>query len=83
MQLPAPVLAEEIPCPPVLVTVLQRNQGIEHVQYFGTDQADLVRRHDEDEIITPNVPHETARAKQALDDVVKKPGQQVDDPVAI
>ena len=83
MQLAAPVLAEEVPRPPVLLVVLQRDQRVEHVEDLAADRADLRRRNDEDEVVATDVPDEPARTEQPLHDVVQDPGQQVDDPVAV
>ena len=83
MQLATPVFAEEVARPPVLVVVLQRHQGVEHLQNLAAHRADLRRRDDEDEVVAADVPHEAARAHEALDHVVQDAGENVDDPVAV
>jgi len=83
VQLTSTILAEKIARPPVLVIVLQRDQGIEDVEYLAADRTDFLRRNDEDEVVATDVSHESARAEQALDHVVEDPGQEVDDPIAV
>ena len=83
MQLAPPILAEKVSCAPVLVIVLQRNQGVEHRDDLAADDADLRRWDHEDEVVAADVPHEPAGIQHPLDHIVQDARQQVDDPVAV
>src|SRR4051812_13457755 len=77
VQLPSPILPEEITGSTVLIVVLQGNQAVEYLQNFGTHLADFARRDDEDEVITPNVPHKAAGPEEPLDDVMQNSREDV------
>ena len=58
VQLAPPILPKEIPCPPVLLVVLQRHQRVEDLEDLAADRADLAGGNDEDEVVSPDVTHE-------------------------
>src|SRR5215212_4082602 len=83
MQLSAPVFAEEVAGPAVLIVVLKGNEGIEYLENFAAHRTNLGRWDDRDEIISSDMSHKAAGAQQTFHYVVKNPGQNVDDSVAI
>src|SRR5205823_4339040 len=83
VQLTAPILAEVVPGPAVLLVVLVRNQRVEHLEHLAAHVGDRVERDDEDEVVPPDVPDEPAVAEQSFHDVVEDARQDVDDPIAV
>src|SRR5882724_8291354 len=83
VQLAPPVLAEEVAGPPILLVVLQRDQGVKHTQDLGAHPVNLGRRNDEDEVVTPDVAHEPPGPQHAFDHVVQDPGEKIDDAIAV
>src|SRR3954469_4149992 len=83
MELAPAIFPEEIAGPAVLVVVLQRNQSVEHLENLAAYRTDVLCRYDEDESVSPDVPHESSRPQQALYHVVENPGEDVDDAIAL
>src|SRR3954451_24163193 len=83
MELPPAIFPEEVARPAILIVVLQRNQGVEHLENLAAYRADVLSRYDEDEVISPDVTHKPSRPQQALYDVMENPGENVDDAIAL
>src|SRR5436309_8046052 len=83
VQLTAPILAEVVPGPAVLLVVLVRNQRVEHLEHLAAHVGDRVEWDDEDEVVPADVPDEPAVAEQSFHDVVEDARQDVDDPIAV
>src|SRR5438132_9212235 len=83
VQLTAPVLAEIVPRPPVLLVVLWRDRWVEHLQHLPAYVRDGVERDDEDEVIPADMPHESTVAEHPFHHVVQDAGQDIDDAIAV
>src|SRR5213083_458157 len=83
MQLAAPVLAEIIARPAVLLVVLIRHQCIEHVEHLAAHRRDALDRQHADEVIAADVSDKTLLPEHATHDVVQDAGEQVDHPIAV
>src|SRR3990172_4428462 len=81
--MPAPVLPKEVPGPAILAVVLQGHQRVEDREDLTADFLYVVDTNHEDEVIAPNVPHESGPGAQSLDHVPQHLGENIDDPVAV
>src|SRR4051794_17582197 len=83
MELTSAIFPEEIARPTILIVVLQRDQGVEHLENLAAYRTDVLSRYDEDEVISSDVTHESSRPQEALYHVVENPGENVDDAIAL
>src|SRR5207245_7236180 len=83
MQLAAAVLPEIVARPAVLLVVLVRNEGVEHLQYLTAHVGDRVERDDKDEVVPPDMPDKPPVAEHPLHYVVEDAGQDIDHPIAV
>src|SRR5256885_17090348 len=83
MQLAAAVLPEIVARPAVLLVVLVRDEGVEHLQYLTAHVGDRVERDDKDEAVPADMPDEPPGAEHPLHYVVEDPGQDIDHPIAV
>lgn len=73
MELAPAIFPEEVARPAILIVVLQRHQGVEHLENLAAYRADVLSRYDEDEVISPDVTYESSSSEQALYHVVEHP----------